>query len=293
MVWGCLICLMDRWINTQSYWLPKQLSDKDLSEVSQVQGSGMHRKIRAERNQQGYCIDIQTKTTTTPFRKCCHVDFSHLCRATQLTKGELWAAVKRHGRRRLSTTGVPTVLHLFYHATGWFVWIRNWQSSTFDILEGHQHVPPGGWHSNPNLFFRWLRWVARCVFGGDAFEGVPLPFPLPRSPPAAGTEALQLWPKSYGFIPGFQHFNEWEWQNLIIPFHSISRLTSQNVDICQKKTTHPSYDASFSYIQRPQNLKIMTNPSPFSIHFEKALSCPAPPAHLRGRQGVPLRQPVP
>lgn len=52
---------------------------------------------------------------------------------------------------RLSTTGVPTVLHLFYHATGWFVWIPNWQSSTFDILEGHQHVPPRWVSSQPFL----------------------------------------------------------------------------------------------------------------------------------------------
>lgn len=297
MVWGCLICLMDRWINTQSYWLPKQLSDKDLSEVSQVQGSGMHRKIRAERNQQGYCIDIQTKTTTTPFRKCCHVDFSHLCRATQLTKGELWAAVKRHGRRAT-----------FHHRSAncsTFVLPCNWLicvNSKLAII----HF----WHFGraSACTTRWLPFQPHSSGGSAELHDARLEamrskaflfcFHFQDLHLLLGLKPFSCDPNHTWIYPGFQHFNEWEWKNLIT--NSICRqvttypkLTSKNVDICQKKQTmHLSGCLIPEYSETPKSqdhdLSILQH-----LQNTKALSCPAPPAHLRGHQGVPLRQPVP
>ena len=239
MVWGCLICLMDRWINTQSYWLPKQLSDKDLSEVSQVQGSGMHRKIRAERNQQGYCIDIQTKTTTTPFRKCCHVDFSHLCRATQLTKGELWAAVKR---QLPASDFPPPECQLFYI------------SSTMQLVdlcefETGNHPLLTFWKA-PACTTRWLAFQPHSSGGSAELHDARLEamrskaflfrFHFQDLHLLLGLKPFSCDPNHTWIYPGFQHFNEWEWKNLIT--NSICRqvttypkLTSKNVDICQKK----------------------------------------------------------
>lgn len=131
--------------------------------------------------------------------------FSHLCQATQLTKGELWAAVKR---QLPASDFPPPECQLFYIcSTMQLVDLCEFQTGNHPLLtfwKGTSMYHQGGFPAN--LFFRWLRWVARCAFGGDAFEGVPLPFPLPRSPPAAGTEALQLWPKSYVDLSGFPTF---------------------------------------------------------------------------------------
>lgn len=129
MVWGCLICLMDRWINTQNYWLPKQL----WQWVKSVRYKDQEcRKIRAERNLEGH-FETQTETTT-PFRKCCQLIFSSV------------SSYSTHKRRTLSSceTTLPTAT--FHHRSAncstfvlpcnwWSVWIRNWQSSTFDILK--------------------------------------------------------------------------------------------------------------------------------------------------------------
>lgn len=226
--------------------------------------------------------------------------FSHLCQATQLTKGELWAAVKRHGRRRLSTTGVPTVLHLFYHATGWFVWIPNWQSSTFDILKA------------PACTTRWLKpsgFPTPTFSSGGSAELHDACLEAMRSKAflfrfhfqdlhLLGLKPFSCDPNHTWIYPGFQHFNEWEWKNLIT--NSICRqvttypkLTSKNVDICPKKQTmHLSGCLIPEYSETPKSqdpdLSILQH-----LQNTKALSCPAPPAHLRGHQGVPLRQPVP
>ena len=52
------------------------------------------------------------------------------------------------------------------------------------------------------------------------------------------------------------------------------KLTSKNVDICQKNKQCIYQDASFRNIQRPQNLKIMT--SPFSNIYKTPRHCLVP-----------------
>ncbi len=110
--------------------------DNDLSEVSQVQGSGIHRKIRAEHNNHNNLQRYRHATkTTTPSRNCCHLIFSSL------------SSYSTHKRWSLSSCETTADQATFHHRSANSstmqlvkMWIRNWQPSTFDIL--NSEAPP-------------------------------------------------------------------------------------------------------------------------------------------------------